>query len=85
MAALGKFRASMMKKIDWLKGKLKRRSAKAAPKEEKKLVIGNPTNFRREEVTLGVDCQGKPALVEKAREDAQSMHNAAKAAPNPVV
>jgi hypothetical protein len=39
MAGFGKLKASVMKKIDWLKGKLKRRSGQAAPKEERKLVI----------------------------------------------
>ncbi|KIW63782.1 hypothetical protein PV04_08754 [Phialophora macrospora] len=85
MAGFMKFRASVMAKIDWLKSKLKRRSVQASPEAERKLVIGNPTNFRREELTLGVDCQGKHVLVEKAQEDAQSMHAAAKAASSPVV
>ncbi|OAP64855.1 hypothetical protein AYL99_00827 [Fonsecaea erecta] len=60
----------------WLKGKLRGRFQRA-PKE-KKLVIGHPTDFRRENITLGTDVEGNTVLVEKAREDAQAMHLASK-------
>lgn len=39
---------------------------------------GAPTDFRRADVTLGTDCEGRPVLVEQAREDAQAMFNASK-------
>ncbi|KIW81944.1 hypothetical protein Z517_04970 [Fonsecaea pedrosoi CBS 271.37] len=60
----------------WLKGKLRGRLEKA-PKESK-LVIGHPTDFRRENITLGTDVDGNAVLVEQAREDAQAMHVASK-------
>lgn len=33
-------------------------------------------DFRRADVTLGTDCDGRPVLVEQAREDAQSAFEA---------
>lgn len=39
---------------------------------------GLPTNFRRAEITLGTNCEGKPILVEQAREDAQSLFHASR-------
>lgn len=39
---------------------------------------GPPTNFRREEVTFGIDVDGKTVLIETAREDAQAIHSASK-------
>lgn len=41
-------------------------------------IQGLPTNFRRAEMTLGTNCEGKPVLVEQAREDAQSLFHASR-------
>ncbi|KAK5078133.1 hypothetical protein LTR64_003462 [Lithohypha guttulata] len=67
----------------WLKTKLKwqQRSAslgQAPASEERGVNIGAPTDFRRADVTLGTDCEGRPVLVEQAREDAQAIFNASK-------
>ncbi|EXJ94150.1 hypothetical protein A1O1_02543 [Capronia coronata CBS 617.96] len=67
-----KFRAGRR----WLKSKF-HRSCSEAPAQERKIVIGPPTNFRRENITLGTDVDGNTILVERAREDAQAMHRAA--------
>ncbi|EHY54016.1 hypothetical protein HRR83_004661 [Exophiala dermatitidis] len=59
----------------WLKAKL-RRGCSESQKQDRKIVIGPPTNFRRENITLGKDVDGNAILIERAREDAQAMHRA---------
>ncbi|EXJ84739.1 hypothetical protein A1O3_05410 [Capronia epimyces CBS 606.96] len=59
----------------WLKEKLHRTCSEVP--QERKIVIGPPTNFRREDITLGTDVDGNAILIERAREDAQAMHRAA--------
>ncbi|EXJ75337.1 uncharacterized protein A1O5_02033, partial [Cladophialophora psammophila CBS 110553] len=63
----------------WLKGKLRGRLQRT-PKE-RKIIIGHPTDFRRENITLGTDVDGNTTLVEKAREDAQATYIASKTQP----
>ncbi|KEF55487.1 uncharacterized protein A1O9_08237 [Exophiala aquamarina CBS 119918] len=56
----------------WLKRKIQ--PYYTVPHKERKLEIGPPTDFRRENITLGIDVDGNTVVIEQAREDAQRMH-----------
>lgn len=59
----------------WLRTKFKR-GKETEHSSPRCISIGSPTNFRRADVTLGTDCEGRPVLVEQAREDTKSLFHA---------
>ncbi|KAF7506840.1 hypothetical protein GJ744_011186 [Endocarpon pusillum] len=78
MAAIVKVKTTAQRGSRWLKRRFNGARGSQTSTDTHNLCIGPPTNFRREELTLGLDAAGNQLLVLQAREDAHNMHKGSK-------